>query len=238
MLSLNKKAFLYISLLLCLDIYARPGVTVGWGLDGVGRYVEKKDTIVQATVNGAKKRGKIETFRHFQPNENYYTLIDEFYKRHGALLDNFRKISKDSEGIDKKKFGEYCEKEDPRFVAIARELAPSLRFDFIGAIKNYILDSIQIRTKIFEEFKGGGFSFTSEWYDIELRHKVGSHTYVLDHPMVFNGRGQVVLRFWSDNYNCFYASTPVGCYTIEITFFLQVDGKRISISTGSFMIDV
>ena len=99
-------------------------------------------------------------------------------------------------------------------------------FDFTGRSETeYVLDTIEIRTIDFEEYRGGGFFNNEAWYDILLRHTLGIHVYDVDRRLRFTGSGRAVLRFWSDNWYPNVGMAPQGCYFIDITFVFRVNGN-------------
>jgi len=103
----------------------------------------------------------------------------------------------------------------------------------------YVLEAIEVTTLGFSEYKGGGFFKEEAWYDILLSHTKGKKRYDVSKRLVFTGNGRCELRFWSDN---FYENqgwiAPMGEYMIDIEFIFSVGGKRVSVKTGSFKIDV
>ena len=90
----------------------------------------------------------------------------------------------------------------------------------------------------FEEYSGGGFFDRESWYEIELAHLPGRRVVRVDRRLRFTASGRTELRFWSDNFYPAAGITPMGCYTLRLTFYFTASGGAVSVSTGTFKMDV
>lgn len=137
-----------------------------------------------------------------------------------------------------KAFMAFLKKEDPLTTVDLKELAPKLYFRFSGMKDaQYVLEEIEIETIRFKEYLGAGFFDKHAWYDILLCHAEGVKKHEVQSALRFDGSGSCVLRFWSDNFKE-NSEAPMGCYDIDIKFHFQANGKRVTVSTGRFKIDV
>ena len=168
----------------------------------------------------------------------YDDVLQIFSERHWKLWDKFEKQPGSDSRQTKLDFVKFAKDNDSYYYGLAKSLAPRLYFDFIGESKEYVLESIEVKTISFVEYSGGGFSDNEAWYDIELKHRPGTYIYPVDSKLRFTGSGRAVLRFWSDNYYKGAGMTPSGCYTISIKFNFLVNGQKTSISSGVFKMDV
>ena len=231
---------LAINLLLAASVfYGEPAVKLQmkWGLQNEKYFKESQE---KAEVKEAMKTSKKEPqmYRFFTPSDEYERVIMRVFARHNRLWNSFRPVATDV-AAKKAEFSSLIEREDPLLLGWVRDLAPRLYFDFIGSgNQHHVLESISIKTINFDEYKGGGFAEKEAWYDIELCHKPGTKVYPVDKKLRFDGSGRAVLRFWSDNYYEGMGMSPMGCYTIDVTFNFLVDGEKQSVSTGPFKIDV
>ena len=221
-----------------LPVEAQNSLTIKWGLENTEYFREIQSTQEQNSTLHPTVKKKDKYYRDFVPNAKYNEVILDFFKRHHKLWDEFKKSSPDKSTLTKLNFARFASEKDPYFAGLVKSLAPKLYFDFVGQSKEYVLESITITTINFEEFKGGGFSINEAWYDIELKHTVGTYNYDVDKKLRFNGSGRAELRFWSDNYYPNFGMTPSGEYTIDIKFNFLIDGEKITVSTGTFKIDV
>jgi hypothetical protein len=160
------------------------------------------------------------------------------FDRHHPLWEKYIETIGENSELDKENFNLFVKREDPYFYGMAQRMAPVLYFDFVGLNKEYVLETIEIETINFNEYKGGGFFQNNAWYDIELKHEEGIHTYAVNKKLRFVGSGRAELRFWSDNYYKNVGLSPMGCFTINIKFNFIYDGKKVSVQTNPFLIDV
>lgn len=137
-------------------------------------------------------------------------------------------------------FRRFMRERYPFVAAGFRDLAPVLYFDFRGAAAHeYVLTDILIEVLDFSEFRGGGFSDEPALYDIYLNPDPGLYSHPFERALRFQGSGRVELRFFSENFYEWSGLSPMGAYTLDITFSFRMDGEEdILISTGIFKIDV
>jgi hypothetical protein len=222
----------------CLISNAQVSLKLTWGLENTEYFQETKSTKGESPAYHSKAKNHDKYYREFIHDSKYNNDNYEFLKRRYKLWEAFEESTASNKERTKINFLKYVENRDPYFVGMVKRLAPQLYFDFVGISKQYVLESITIATVNFEEFKGGGFSTNEAWYDIELKHKIGEYTYLVDKKFRFSGSGHAVLRFWSDNYYPSFGMTPSGKYTINVKFNFDVDGRKVSVSTGIFKISV
>lgn len=212
---------------------------VKWGLENPYFYSELKATKRQnAAMWPPVENGEV-LYRYFTIREHdstFWRKAEPLFSRHHKLWNQYQSQQKKPNREDYLRF---VRSQDPFFAGSIKEMAPVLFFDFIGiGAKEYVLDSIEVNTVDFEEYAGGGFFDKAAWYDIVLSTRAGIKRYEVDKKLRFNGSGRAELRFWSDNYYPTMGMAPMGCFTIDITFHFLVDGKRESVTTGVFKIDV
>lgn len=233
-----KQTVFFVALFPILQLRAQETLTMSWGLENTKFFQEYKSTQEQNPALHPDIKKKDSSHRAIGPNAKYNEVIQEFFQRHEILWKDFIKDKRQNEEPSKLEFIKFASEKDDYFVGLTKSLAPTLYFDFIGLSKEYVLESITISTINFNEYQGGGFSINEAWYDIELKHKVGEYTYNVDKKLKFTGSGRAILRFWSDNYSPRHGMTPSGDYKINIKFNFLVDGKKVSVSTGIFNMDV
>lgn len=207
-----------------------------WGLENEKYFRETNEIDTSQTSREVTKQ-RPRTYRFFTTGDAYERIIMRVFERHHSVWSSFKPT-----GVDlaekKAEFSAFLAARDPLLQGWIRDLAPRLYFDFLGASgQEYVLESISVKTISFDEYKGGGFTEKEAWYDIELSHTTGMKTYPVEGKLRFEGSGRAVLRFWSDNYYESMGMSPMGCYTIDLTFNFLVNGKRRSISTGPFKLD-
>lgn len=175
-------------------------------------------------------------------SDAHTSLTLDLLKRHDRLWKQYHKFVKKEgfEGLDhREEFFEYVRVVDNFYPGATKRLAPSLYFDFIGVQqKEYVLEAIEVETLDFDEYSGGGFYDKESWYDILISPTVGVKRYDVSKKLRFNGSGRTQLRLFSDNYYPLAGLTPMGCFMLDIKFIFFVDGKRESISTGAFKVDL
>lgn len=213
-------------------------LTVKWGIENEGLFKETMATKEQNSAVFPKAKPNDKKYRFINTTSMYNDVVQIFFERHGKLWDEFKKQSNGDSSQTKLNFVKFAKDKDPYYYGIAKSLAPRLYFDFIGETKEYVLESIEVTTISFEEYRGGGFSDNETWYDIELKHRPGTYIYPVDSKLRFTGSGRTVLRFWSDNYYKGAGMTPSGCYMISIKFNFLINGQKTSVSTETFKIDV
>jgi hypothetical protein len=234
------KQILFVALLLQLSFvcFSQSKLTVKWGIENTRYFQEVKATREQSSAYFPKAKPNDKFYRFFKPTSAYESTLQIFFERHSKLWDKFEDQTKADSLRTKLNFVKFAKEQDPYFYGIAKSLAPQVYFDFIGETKEYVLESIDVTTIRFDEYSGGGFSDKEAWYDIELKHIPGIYNYPVDSKLRFTGSGRATLRFWSDNYYKSFGMTPSGCYMISIKFNFIVDGKKLSVSTNAFKIDV
>ena len=235
-----ERVLVIILVLLVADVSAESAnFHVKWGLERPYFYSELKATKRQNAGWWPPVENGEALYRYFTIKEHdstFWRKAEPLFSRHHKLWDKYRTLQKNPNREDYLRF---ARARDPFFAGSIKEMAPVLFFDFIGiGAKEYVLEAIEVNTVGFEEYAGGGFFDKAAWYDIILSTKVGIKRYQVDKKLRFNGSGRSELRFWSDNYYPTMGMAPMGCFTIDITFYFLVDGKRESLSTGVFKIDV
>jgi hypothetical protein len=224
MKALNKILTISIFLLGNLSAFAQNELNIKWGLENK----EYHEELTNSTAN----------IRIFKPNKAYDELVyGQLVSKHWGWWDKYSTEHK-NENTTLLQFSKYLEEVDPYMLGIYKKIAPSLYFDFTGKNSEYVLDSIEIKTLEYKHYKGGGFSINEAWYDIELKHNVGTYVYRIDKRLKFTGSGQAVLRFWSDNYVKNGGFNPSGEFKIQIIFHFISEGKKKIVSTKEFKIDV
>jgi hypothetical protein len=215
-------------------------IALKWGLENKKYFQEIKAPENASSSMQTKARPNENQYRFFRINDYYNKKIMSVFERFNPIWSEYSERNQSDTPLVKKKFSDYLHKKDLLLSTTIHEMAPTLFFDFTGKSNTqYILDEIEIQTIRFDEYKGGGFSENEAWYDIELKHQVGTYKYKIDEGRLrFTGSGRTVLRFWSDNYISSMGMSPMGCFDINITFHYIANGKRISVSTGRFKIDV
>jgi hypothetical protein len=215
---------------------AQNKLTIRWGLES-GLRTETKATGRQNAASWPATGRNEKLYRYFKAANEYPTL-SEMMRRHNDLWRDYRATLPNSQRPDKKAYLQFARTKDPYFIGLVEKLAPVLYFDFIGTSgKEYVLDSIRIRTLSFEEYSGGGFSQDEAWYDLTLP-KIGERRFAVGSKLRFTASGRAKLRLFSSNYYPGVGLTPMGCYMIDIQFNFFVDNTPIAVSTGPFKIDV
>jgi len=217
---------------------AQTKLTIKWGIENKGFFEERTASTAQSSASNMKANANVKKYRFITTTSMYKDVVDIFFEKHFTLWDEFKKQSSNDSSQTSLNFVKFAKDNDPYYYGIAKSLAPRLYFDFIGETKEYVLESIEIKTINFQEYQGGGFSDNEAWYDIELKHQLGTYTYPVNNKLRFTGSGRTVLRFWSDNYYKGAGLTPSGCFTISIKFNFFVNGLKTAVSTGVFKIDV
>ena len=192
----NFKFLFFIILLFPGVSYGQNSLIVKWGLESTHYFkeIQKSKKYIFQPEEGDS------LYRFFTVKQNYGDMIVTVFARHGKLWDIYlQSIGEDSES-DRDDFNIFAESEDPYYLGLTETMAPVLYFDFIGLDKEYVLETIEIETIDFAEYKGGGFYQNNAWYDIELKHEIGTYIYNVNKKLRFVGSGRTKLRFWSDNY--------------------------------------
>lgn len=208
-----------------------------WGLDRPYFYSEVPASLEESAVNQIDE--KSQPYRYFTILEHdaaYARRAQPLWERNNYAWETYKESNADR---SREAYIEYLKVSDPYILAALRNLAPVLYFDFMGAGESeYVLQAIEVRTIAFVEYAGGGFSDKQAWYDIVLSTKPGAKQYEVGSKLRFRGSGRAELRLWSGNYHPNMNSSPMGCYTIDITFHFLSDGRPTKVATGIFKIDV
>jgi hypothetical protein len=235
-------SFCFISLYYLQAFSQTNALKVTWGRERKFYYDEKSVPKNYSQVNQIEAKKGEKLYRYITTNNEYEGIIMNVFEKHNKLWSNFLKEENTSNLSNQSlqaAFKNYSQQNQPNLGGVIKSLAPLLYFDFTGKSgTEYILDSITIKTVDFVEYAGGGFFDKEAWYDILLRHKVGSYTYNVDKKLRFTSSGRTLLRFWSDNYYRGMGMAPMGCYMINIIFNFTVNGKKVSVDTKAFKIDV
>jgi hypothetical protein len=240
MKSLSRSAA-YFALLVSLSAEAQD-ISLKWGLQNRWSYREEMRAMDEDAA--VRKKTKEKTYRAFAFSEQSGVVepMLKCFERHFRLWDRFKKAAAGGGGgkLDRQAFEQFKAVEDPACDQQAKKQAPVLYFDFTsGSKEQFVLETIEVTTLGFSEYKGGGFSKEEAWYDITLAHKPGKKRYDVARRLVFSETGRCELRLWSDNY---YEGqgwiAPMGEYLIDIKFIFSAAGMEKSVSTGPFKIDV
>ncbi len=229
-----------LSIILCLitTSYPQNKLKLDWGLESTQYFQEVLVPRGYSSAIRAEAKEGEKLYRFFKVNDAYDRNIIDVFTRHRNVWDLYVETLAEGEKPDRMDFIAYAKSNDPFYLGRVESMAPVLYFDFVGNSQEYVLESIEINTIDFEEYMGGGFFLNTAWYDIELKHQIGKHTYPVNKKLKFNGSGRAELRFWSDNYYENMGMSPMGCYLIKIKFNFTSNGKLISVETEPFKIDV
>lgn len=234
----NLRFFLWLLILLCKQAFAQnQELSLKWGVEDSPLFHETKATSRQnhASVPPAGPHEKL--YRYVTITPAYKKASSPIWTKHDSLWKEFVKSKPTAR--TPQLYMDYAKKNYPYIVASANLLAPQLHFNFMGkSNKVYILQSISVKTKAFEEYSGGGFVNEEAWYDIVLNHHHGTKEYTVNNQLRFTASGTATLRFFSDNFIQTAGMAPMGCYMLTITFNFLSDGKIISVATEPFKIDV
>ncbi|MFZ4856961.1 MAG: hypothetical protein ACOYL3_11240 [Desulfuromonadaceae bacterium] len=227
-------------------VISLPCIAVGgdlslkWGLENNWSYSES----LQPDYGETRPKAKAKKYRTFTLSGREVTeSLRKCLERHFKIWDEYKVSLVAQPGQpkpDKKDFEKFKAERDPFCDQHAVKQAPVLYFDFIARSgEQYVLEAIEVTTLDFAEYKGGGFFKEEAWYDIVLQHKKGIKRFDVAKRLVFSGNGRCELRFWSDNFDASHGwSAPMGEYMIDIKFIFSAGGKRVSVSTGTFRMDV
>jgi hypothetical protein len=177
-------------------------------------------------------------YRYMKQNTRYAELLPKLSNKLPILWQEFKQDTHNRTSPSEQAFARYITQKDSTFLANVKSLYPALYSHFIGQQQEYTLESITITTLAYEEHKDACFSLNDAWYDIELRHMIGAHTFLVAAKPSFKGDVRALFRFQSDNYAINSGTTPTGQFTLEIKFTFITKGKRVSVSTGVFKMDV
>lgn len=99
-------------------------------------------------------------YRYFMVNEDKHKeAFHHVYNSHQDLWAKYKQTLRDDQSQDAKGYMKFLRENDPFFVKILVSLAPVLYFDFIGKSgKEYVLNTIIVRTIRFDEYLGRRFS--------------------------------------------------------------------------------
>jgi len=208
-----------------------------WGLQNTFSYSEGVRPRDGDAASRAKGPRTLRAFEFKEKDAKVREPMLKCFQRHDQLWDEFRKRSPQP---GQEAFEAFKRERDPFCDQFARQLAPSLYFDFNApGGEPYVLQAIEVRTLGFSEYRGGGFARQEAWYDIVLPHKPGTRRYPVDKRLSFTGTGRCELRLWSDNqYPAMGWLAPMGEYTIDIRFIFSAGGREVSVATGPFKVDV
>ncbi|MBM4398536.1 MAG: hypothetical protein FJ087_22985 [Deltaproteobacteria bacterium] len=128
--------------------------------------------------------------------------------------------------------------ESPTCMAVFKQLAPTLFFDFTR-VGTFVLERLEVKTLAFVPYTGGGLTTKESWNDLTLPHTPGWKPYPAEPALSFTGNGRLRLRLWSDNADAGAGwATAMGEFLIDITFVFSAAGQEVRVSTGPFKIDV
>jgi hypothetical protein len=232
---------LAVSLIAEIGPRAQPRLKLKFGLESTDLHVEEKaGPSGNASVKTPRKKGAA-SYRFFTVNPSWHKTFLAATERHAKLWTLLEKESKARPfRIEQAEFAKLVKDRDPYLAGMVTGLAPRLYFEFTDGVPGteYVLESIDINTLEFDEYRGGGFFDKEAWYDILLRHKPGMYSHDVGKRLRFKDSGRAVLRFWSDNWYPQVGMAPQGCYLIDITFVFTIGGTIEKVSTGPFKIDV
>lgn len=209
-----------------------------WGLEGPPEYQELEATAEQDSSWWPEAEEDAKRYRFFAVRNPVHApkVVPLMQQAERAY-----EIHRSRGGLETAEgFRSFLQGNYPFIAAEFRDIAPVLYFDFRGAAKHeYVLDEIMVEVIDYSEYRGGGYSDKSAWYDILLNPEPGTYSYPVDQSLRFTGSGRAELRFFSDNFYAFSGLSPMGAYVIEISFVFRVDGsENFVVSTGAFKIDV
>jgi len=221
-----------------LNASAQNNLTIRYALSA-GDYKETQVPREQNSAYFPKTKKGEKLYRFFSPGRDHEVFSSQISKRHEDLYQKFRQEYK-GQDVNQVNFANYAKDHDSYYYTAMGYLAPAIKFDFIGATKEYVLDSIEIEVLGFEEYRGGGGGFFNDdaYYDILLPHRGGTRVLAVGKKLRFNGSGSATLRFWSDNFYQVVGFCPMGCYTINIKFHFLSDNRKVVVASGLFKIDV
>ena len=240
-------------------IYAQNLSLNNWGLENKWAYFETKRTLEQNPCESKpSSNGRLyRTFAFSQRKEVTDVVSDcdsrssqawEAFNRNRGNLNISSSPGKTSDLSNPEliAFTDFREQKDLYCVASEnRKILPKLYFDFIADSEDrYFLKQIEIKTERFTECKAGGFIEKEALYDVYLSPKEGGVTVKElseseERTLTFSEYGRIILRLRSKN---FYPKagwkTGFGEYLIYICFIFEVAGKRVTVYTGEFKIDL
>jgi hypothetical protein len=238
-----KRSSLWIAtFVLASTVGQAQSIKMKWGLENEHAYKEElraddQDLSIRPAASESSRNRKYRTFA-FSESPSVVNTMLRCFERHDKAWDRYLKLNPG--GGNREDFNKFKEAQDPFCAQNAKQQAPSLYFDFVApSNQQIILESVEVETLGFSEYKGGGFVEKEGWYDILLANKVGRKLYDVEPRLVFTGAGRATLRFWSDN---FYPTmgwmAPMGEYKLKITFIFSTDKGTEKVSTDVFKIDV
>jgi hypothetical protein len=240
---------------LALALAAGPGsgraerLDLQWGLENTWSYREEQpgrtDDVASIGRAGGAGARRYRTFAFnegmAEVREPWLACIDAVMGLWGPYLEALPAAARgDRSDAARRAFQAHVRERDPGCVAQFRKTAPQLYFDFVADdAAQWVLEQVEVTTLGFSEYKGGGFAEGEAGYDLVLAHRAGLKTYRPEPRLVFKERGRLRLRLWSDNvYPNVGWIAPMGEYTLDIAFVFSVQGRRVTVRTGAFKIDV
>ena len=215
---------------------AQDALTLKWGLENTDFFNEVK--VTEEEYSPLDSTTTTKDYRYMKQNTRYAELLPKLSNKLPILWQEFKQDTHNHTSLSEQAFTKYILQKDSTSLTLAKSLYPALYFHFIGQQQDYTLESITITTLAYEEHKDACFSVSDAWYDIELRHMIGAHTFLVAAKPSFKGDVRAIFRFQSDNYSINSGTTPTGQFTLEIKFTFITKGKRVSVSTGVFKMDV
>ena len=236
---MNRWRVLCVSILLLLvgtNAWAAD-LAVIWGLDGPVEYRERRATAEQNAAQNPPAAAGAETYRYFNMVEpDHSRAVLPLYDRTMALY----QLHRDRGGAPTMSaFAAFVREKDHFLADSLQRVAPRLYFDFIGENQTeYVLTGIIVDVLDYFEYRGGGFAQDEAWYDLVLTPEPGAYHYPIDRKLRFTGSGRAEIRFSSNNFYDNVGLSPIGAYMINLVFEFLADGKRVTVETGAFKIDV
>lgn len=218
-------------------------LTIHWGLqEPTEYYTERAATAEQTAAYWPPAQEGAETFRYFTisrergANEEFNMVMAPLLERTMTLYDMHLQAGGDA---TRAAFQSFLRRRDSFLVDSFRRLAPKLYFEFMGSQQNqYVLTGITVEVFDFNEYRGGGFANDEYWYDLILLPELGTYHYAINNNLRFTGSGRTELAFFSNNFYKSAGLSPMGVYTINLTFQFLVNGQTLEVKTGQFKIDV
>ena len=213
---------------------------IKWGLENTVYFEERQMPKTPADHIAIEKRDS--PTRSFSVNNEYPKALGKIMPRVQETWKLYMKEGGRNDPAEerRKKFSAFLKEKDPYSTSMVQALAPTLYFDFLGTKgKEYVLEEIEVETIRFSLYAGGGFRDREAWYDIEVSSSVGIRKYPIENGKLrFDGSGRSQLRLSSDVFSASQGMSYLGDYTIRITFHFIEGGKRVSVSTAPFNIDI
>lgn len=226
----------WASLFFCLQVNAQEHLSLNWGLENTTYFNEVP--LVQEERHANDTLITKVTYRYIKQNKQHADSAQGFAKRLDRLWQTFKQTTTEKAVVTERAFTAFIARNDSGLLSLAKRMSPALYFHFSGNQEDYTLESITVTTLAYEEHKDVNFSVNEAWYDIELKHSIGTHTFLVGTKPSFKGNVRAVFNFQSDNYAINSGMTPTGQFTLNITFTFLHKGKRVSVSTGVFKMDI